>query len=325
MDADVVGLLIADDGEVGVRLQLRAEQRFDFLEHPLVAPVGHEKLEPRVVALQPVAVVAVDFADAFDDGPHLRGLEEDLQDLPHLRRGAEPAADLDAEAALLDAIDLALQSEEADAIDVGLRAMDAAAGDADFVFAREVGKVAVVFERGIDLLKLRGRVEDFIRVEPGDGAADDVPRDVAAGAAGAETDALEFGKNRRDFFDAQPVVLDGHARGDVAEAVAEAVAQLRDLERLRGGELAAGDAEAHHEVATFLGLLPIDAVPFHPIEVVRIDRSEARFRVAIDVVDDIEPVLIELHLFLRSDGDEALLDGGVVRLDVDHGLGKKGT
>ena len=79
----------------------------------------------------------------------------------------------------------------------------------------------------------------------------------------------------------------------------------------------------HHEIAAVLRLLPIDAVPLHPVEIVRLDRGEAGLRVAVNVVDDVEAVLIQLHLLLRSERDETLFDGGEVGRDFGHG-GKKG-
>src|SRR5581483_8330290 len=156
-------------------------------------------------------------------------------------------------------------------------------------------------------------------------AADDIAGDIAAGAAGAEADALELGENGGDVLDAQPVELDGHAGGDVGETVTETLGDFADLGRLDGVELAAGDAQAHHEKARILRLLPVDAVPLHAVEIAGIDRGEARLRVAIDVVDDVEAVFIQLHLLLRGEGDEALLDGGVVGLDIDHRVKRRGA
>ncbi len=94
VDAEVIGLLILDDGEVGVALELEVEQRLDFaasaaLSMPPASPVGDEELEARAVALKAVAVVAEDCADRLDDRPDLLGLEEDGQRLREVRRGAK--------------------------------------------------------------------------------------------------------------------------------------------------------------------------------------------------------------------------------------------
>jgi len=69
-----------------------------------------------------------------------------------------------------------------------------------------------------------------------------------------------------------------------------------------------------------LGLLPVDAVPLETLEIVIRDGGEAALRVAIDVVDDVERVLLLLELLLRGEGDEALLDGGEIGMDLDHWL-----
>lgn len=153
--------------------------------------------------------------------------------------------------------------------------MDRATGDADFVFAGKIRELTIVFEGSVDLHELGGGVDDFFGVEARDWAADDIAGDISASATGGDSDAGEFGKNRGDFVDAQPVELDGHAGRDVAEAVAEAIGEFGEFDGLGGGELATWEAQAHHEVATFFGFLTINAIPLHAIEVLRINGFEA--------------------------------------------------
>ncbi len=89
--------------------------------------------------------------------------------------------------------------------------------------------------------------------------------------------------------------------------------------RLRGVQLPAGDLGAHHEIAAVLRFLPIDAIPFHAVEIVRFNGSEAGFRIPIDVMDHIQPVFLQLEFLLGRDRDEALFYSSVVRLNFDHG------
>ena len=88
MDAKVIGLLIFDDGEIGMWRKGEAEEGFDFLEEAFVAPVGHEKLQASFLALVPVAVVAIDGADGFNDWPNLCWFEEAVEGLGEFGCGA---------------------------------------------------------------------------------------------------------------------------------------------------------------------------------------------------------------------------------------------
>ena len=193
----------------------------------------------------------------------------------------------------------------------------------DFVFAGQVREIVVVGEVLVEFEKLRSGVDDLIRVDAGHRAADDVASVVAACATRRHTDRGEFTENAGEILDAQPVILDGLAGGDVAEPVAEAVGDALQEAGADGGELAAGDLRAHHEEARFLRLLPIDAIPFHAVEVAGVDGLEAGLRIAINVVDDVEPVLLQLGALLWCERDEALLDGGKIRRDIGHRIGKK--
>jgi len=108
-------------------------------------------------------------ARGIDDGQHLLGTQEDVEQHGHFRRGAEAPPSFQAIAGLGEAVHFSLESEKADAIDVGLRAVDAAAARADFVFAREVREIAVVGEVAREFEKLRRGVDDFLRSMPATG------------------------------------------------------------------------------------------------------------------------------------------------------------
>ncbi len=231
----------------------------------------------------------------------------------------EPAANHDAVAGF----GAASEAEDAGAIDVGLGAADAAAGDGDFVFAREIRELGVVGHVPADLVQLAVRVDDLLGIDAGDGAADDVAGVIAASAAGGDADGIEGGEDFRDILDAEPVHLDGLAGGDIREAVGELVGDPGDDMGLGGGELAAGDFGPEHEVAGVLGLLSINAVPFEALEVVVRNGVETAFGVPVDVVDDGERVFLLFELLLRSEGDEALSDGGEIGMDFGHWSGER--
>ena len=71
MNAEMISLLIPDFRKVFVRFQRKAQQRFNFLSHPLMPPIRHEKLEARIIPFQAVAVIPENDADGFDNRPHL--------------------------------------------------------------------------------------------------------------------------------------------------------------------------------------------------------------------------------------------------------------
>jgi hypothetical protein len=220
--------------EVEPLLDMR-DQRFDATSFH---NVGNEELESGAIALEAITVVPEELTDGLYHRPDLLCLEEIWKDLREVRRGAEPAADHHAEAALLFPVHRAFETEDTDVVDVGLGAMDAAAGDADLVFAGEIREGVVVDHAGIDDAHHFGCVEDFLRINPGHGAADDVARDIAASARRGDADAVHLAEDGRDVFDLQPVILDGHPRGDIAEAVGETVGEFADLLRLRAADLA---------------------------------------------------------------------------------------
>ena len=315
MNAEVIGLLVLEFREIGVRLDGEADAVLDLLGDALDAPIGDEELEPGAVALEAVTFVAEELTDGLDDGPDLMRLDEEGKRLRKMRGGGEAAAHHDAVAGLRPAA----QAEDADAIDVRLGAPDAAPGDGDFVFAREIREIGVVGHVPVDLEHLLVAIDDLLGIDAGDGAADDVAGIIAAGAAGGDADGLEGGEDFRDILDAQPMHLDGLAGGDIGEAVGVLVGDLRDDAGLGGGELAAGDLGPEHEVAGILGFLAVDAVPLEALEIAVGDGGEAALRVAVDIVDDGETVFFLLQLLLRGERDEAALHGGEIGMDFDHG------
>jgi hypothetical protein len=150
-----------------------------------------------------------------------------------------------------------------------------------------------------DVVEDRRAVDDLVAVDSGHGAADDVAGVVAARARGGDAHRAEALENLREILDAQPVELEGLARGDVAEAVAEILGDAAERRELRRVELPAGNLGAEHEIAAVLRALAVDTVPLEAVEVVFRNRLEADLGVAIDVVNDVEAILDDFELFLR--------------------------
>jgi len=136
---------------------------------------------------------------------------------------------------------------EGDVVDFGIGAPVGAGGDGDFEFAREIVEIGIAGELLIDGESDGRDVGDFACVETGERAASDVAGDIAAGAGGAEADAVQVVEEVGEGFDADPVELDVLADGDVGNAIAVAIGEIGDGVELTAGEEAVGDADAHHE------------------------------------------------------------------------------
>src|SRR5690606_18776061 len=100
-----------------------------------------------------------------------------------------------------------------------------------------------------DLVDDRARVDELVLGDPRDGAAEHDAGDVTAGLGRLEPDGLETAPDLRDRLDLDPVELDVLAVGDVGRVAAELRGDLGDDAQLLGGEAAAVDADAEHEVA----------------------------------------------------------------------------
>src|SRR5208283_823334 len=151
---------------------------------------------------------------------------------------------------------------EGDVVDFGIGAPVGAGGDGDFEFAREIVEIGIAGELLIDGESDGRDVGDFACVETGERAASDVAGDIAAGAGGAEADAVQLVEEVGEGFDADPVELDVLADGDVGNAIAVAIGEIGDGVELTAGEEAVGDAYAHHEEgngATFTARAANDA------------------------------------------------------------------
>ena len=288
----------------------------------LGAPVGHEELHPRVVALAAVAVVAEDRGDGRPDVGDLVGPDEDADPLGELGVGGQAATDPQVVAGLTGVVD---DADEGDVVDLVAGAVVDAARHRRLPLARQVaelGAADVLRDRRVDDA---GRVEDLVLEDPGERAAEHDAGGVAAGLRRPQAHGLEPPPDLGDVLDADPVQLHVLPVGHVGDVAAELGADPADHAELLGRQLPAVDADAQHEerVLELLGLqqgglaardargaLGVEAHPAHPPpEVTGVDAVEAGLRVDVeDALAHLEAVGVPLRPLV-----------GVERLSVAQG------
>jgi len=168
--------------------------------------------------------------------------------------------------------------------------MDAAAAQADLVFAREIRELPIIFQRMVDLHEMGGGVEDFLRVDAGDGAATTL-RAMSPQAPLVLNPTLWISEKivgtssiRSQWNWMVSRVVMSEKPCPKRSAISASFAACADVSRPPG-------MRCDHEIARILRLLAIDAVPLHTIEVVGVNRGETSLGVAINVVDDLQAVL----------------------------------
>ena len=175
----------------------------------------------------------------------LLGRDEDVHPAREAGMARKPAADAQVEAARAVLGDRARQR---DVVDQPARAVLAAARDRDLVLAREVRVELVVEEVVVDRLGGGVAVDDLVMREAGERAADDVARDVAAGAGRRHPDALEPLEDLGDVLQPDPVDLEALAGRAVDHAAAEVLGDRGHRLGLSGAQLSLDDLDAHHEM-----------------------------------------------------------------------------
>ena len=269
-------------------------------------PVGQQELQPGLGAHAPVAVVAEDAGDAEPDVGGLVRADEGAEPLAQHgvrgERAAHPEVVADAELG----VDQAHQGDVVDLVDHVLAGV---AGDGGLEFARQVGQLRVADEAFGELVDQRRGVDDLVLGDAGDRGAQDDAGDVAAGFRGGQVHRLEPAPDFRHVLHPDPVQLDVLAVGEVRRVAGEVDGDLADDAQLLGGEGAAVDADAQHEVLVFQlvrlergGLAAVDpglalGVETPPaeaaVQVGAVDRVEAMLRVdGLDTLADVEAVVL---------------------------------
>ena len=185
-----------------------------------------------------------------------------------------------------------------------------------------------------DLVDLRGRVDELVGGDAGDGRAEDDARHVAARLGGAEPDGLEAAPDLGHRLDLDPVQLDVLAVGEVGGVAAELGRDAGDDAQLLGGELAAVDADAQHEVLV-LELVRLEGRGAAAVDAglaLRVEAPHAEAAVQVGRVDRGEPALGVDVLDALAHG-EAVVDllpllvaverGRAVDLPLPVGLGRR--
>src|SRR5699024_2343602 len=157
----------------------------------------------------------------------------------------------------------------------------------------------------------RGRVDELIGGDAGHRGAEDDARDVAAGLGRLQTHGFEAAPDLGHVLDLDPVELDVLTVRDVSGAAGEVVRDVRERAQLFGGEFAAVDADAHHQILVLelMGLegrraaavdsgcaLRVAAPPGGTcVKISGGDRGESALRAdVLDPATDIEAVVLPL-------------------------------
>ena len=207
------------------------------------------------------------------------------------------------------------RADERHVVGLGGDVVARVSGHGRLELAREVGEARVADVAAEDLLQGPRPVDDLVLGDAGDRRAEEGPRGVAAGLEAAEPGGVETAPDLGDVLDADPVVLDVLAVGDVGGVTGEVDADAAQRSHgLRRQQPAVG-TDAHHEVAVVelvlledRGLAAVDAglalgVETHPAEpaaeVGGVDRVEAALGVDVDDPGaDVERVVVLLGLLV---------------------------
>ena len=294
-DADVVAAVLPGRrfGGAGERTP---EALLDGLAEALDAPLGEQHLEPRLLALLTRAVVAEGLEDGERERHDALGPDEGVERLRKLRlHPPERAAGEHVEPGDLPSAVLAGGGHEREVVGLRVRAVLAAAADREVELARQVAEALAADDCLLQPIGQPAGVEQLVGVEAGDRAADHVADVVHAALLRVEARRGEALQDPGCVLDGDPAQLDVLARRDVGCAASAAVGDLADGGDLLRGQHAVGDTHAQHEVAG-RRLAVEQAVPLEPLEVVRRDRLDALDRVAVEIGQDVEPVLLALQL-----------------------------
>ncbi len=189
------------------------------------------------------------------------------------------------------------------------------AGQRGLELAGQVREGLVADVAALDLLQRLGAVDDLVLGHAGDRRAEERPRRVAARLGGVQAGRVELLPDRGDVLDADPVVLDVLAVGDVGGVAGVLDADLAQRPDGVRAEQPAVGADPEHEVGVVellllehRGLAAVEArgalgVEPHPPEpaaqVGGVDGGEAALGVDVeDAVADVERVVVLLGLLV---------------------------
>ena len=275
------GRVLAGAGQVAPQFGL------DGGAEALDAPLAQQHLEPRLLAALARAVVAEHGEHRAGQVDHILGRGEGVErDRQERLFAAHRAADQRVEADRA----VAPRRREGEVVRLRERAVVGAAGDAEVELARQIAEAAPPDDHLLEAAGQRRGVDQFLAVNAGERAADDVAHVVHARLLRGEVDRAEPLQHARRVLDADPAQLDVLAGGEVRLAAPELVGDVADRRQLLGGQQPVGDAHAQHEEAG-RGLAVEQAVPLEPLDVAVLVDGLFHLRVAVQVGQDIQPVL----------------------------------
>ena len=249
-------LLLVDADVVGVPARLlrcRAVRQgapqvvvLEDLSELLRPPLGHEELQPGLVAQATVAVVAEDADDAVPDVQGVLRRDEGPQPLTQTRGGGQgaghPQVVAGTELGVVDA-------HEGDVVDLVEDVEAGGAGDGRLELAGQIGQLGVTQVGVLDGTGQRGRIDDLVLGDAGHRGDQEPPRRVPAALDRGQPHRLQAPPQLWDIVDLHPVQLDVLPVGDVGGAAGEVVGDRAEHPQLLAAQAPTVQAHPLHEVA----------------------------------------------------------------------------
>ena len=246
VDADVVGVPARLLGGRSVGQGAPQVVVLEDLAEPLRPPLGHEELQPGLVAQATVAVVAEDADDAVPDVEGVLRRDEGPQPLAQTWGGGQgaghPQVVAGTELGVVDA-------HEGDVVDLVEDVEAGGAGDGRLELAGQIGQLRVAQVGVLDGAGQRGRIDGLVLGDAGNGGDQEASGRVPAALDRGQPHRLQVPPELWDIVDLDPVELDVLAVGDVGGAAGEVVGDRAQYPQLLAAQAATIQAHPLQEVA----------------------------------------------------------------------------
>ena len=261
---------------------------FENLPELLDAPVLDQELQPRLGAQAAVTVVAERADHCFPDVGHLVERHPGADSLAEHRVRRQPAADPQVEpGTVLGVVD----ADERHVVDLVHDVLQT--GDRGLELARKVGQLLLADVALDDLVDRGGAVDDLVERLTGQRRAQHDTGAVAAGLGGLQADCVQAPPDLGHVLDADPVVLDVLAVGDVGGVAGELGRDLTQRAQRGGGQRAAVTADPQHEVRVLehVGVLVAGPGAVVALLALGVEPPPAKTATQVALVDGLEAVL----------------------------------
>ena len=249
-------LLLVDTDVVGVPARLlrcraigQGASQIVVLEdspEPLRPPLGHEELQPGLVAQATVAVVAEDADDAVPDVENVLRRDEGPQPLAQTRGGRQGAGHPQVVAGTEFGV---VDADEGDVVDLVEDVEAGGAGDGRLELAGQIGQLGVTQVGVLDGTGQWGRIDDLVLGDAGNRGDQEPPGRVPAALDGGQPHRLQAPPQLGHAVDLHPVELDVLPVGDVGGAASEVVGDRAEHPQLLAAQAPTVQAHPLHEVA----------------------------------------------------------------------------